>query len=94
MCCVLLGEMSGFSEGQKLHLYVIGCDLYECTVTKIDSEKCTVQYSGGQGPTMANGTLTDIDIHHMYTEDPENAPLPTENSGLDRFGDGSFTVSR
>ena len=82
-----------FAEGQKLHLYVIGCDLYECTVTQVNADTCTVQYTGGQGQTTANGTLSNIDLRHMYLEDPENAPLPTENPGLDRFGDGSFTVS-
>jgi len=58
---------------------VIGWDMYEGTIVKCDRNSATVQYSGGQGETMSSGTLANIDLKHMYLDDADNAPVPTEH---------------
>ena len=70
-----------FAEGQTVHLYVKGYELYEGSVVAADEASCTVNYSGGQGETKSSG-IVQVDLKSMYYEDPENAPCYIVNPEL------------
>ena len=76
-----------FVEGQKVHMYICGYELYEATVTKVDAKSMSVQYSGGQGERAMSGTLNNIDLQKMYYDDTDNAPVPTAHPDLKGIGE-------
>ena len=71
-----------FREGQKVHLYIKGYDLFEAEVTKVSAGKkgdvCTVSYD--------QGTLEDLDLGKMYPG-TNNDPHMTAHPGLKDKGD-------
>jgi len=70
-----------FQNGQKVHLYVKGHDLFEATVTNIGSNKkgSTISVSFSQG------SLDDLELSAMYNE--KGDPQFVEHPGLKGMGD-------
>jgi len=71
-----------FNEGQKVHLYIKGHDLFEGTITKVGKGKtgecCTVSYD--------QGTLVDLDLDKMYPG-TNNDPHFVSHNDLKGVGD-------
>ena len=66
-----------FANGQKVHLYVKGHDLFEATVTSIAGNKLSVSYSGG--------SVDDLDLSKMYNA--KGDPCFIEHPALKGMGD-------